>query len=113
MDKIIFIPVPDKEARKGIFEIHMKDRPSSDNIDYDQLADMTENFVASDIAYIVNDAATRAFEDDVDITQDLLEEVIKENSPSVSSQDLKSYEEMRKKMESSGKESERPRIGFV
>jgi transitional endoplasmic reticulum ATPase len=113
MDKIIFIPVPDKEARKGIFEIHMKDRPSSNNIDYDQLADMTENFVASDIAYIVNDAATRAFEDDVDITQDLLEEVIKENSPSVSSQDLKSYEEMRKKMESSGKESERPRIGFV
>ena len=113
MDKIIFIPVPDKEARKGIFEIHMKDRPSSDNINYDQLADMTENFVASDIAYIVNDAATRAFEDDVDITQDLLEEVIRENSPSVSPQDLKSYEEMRKKMESSGKESERPRIGFV
>jgi len=113
MDKIIFIPVPDKEARKGIFEIHMKDRPSSDNINYDQLADMTENFVASDIAYIVNDAATRAFEDDVDITQNLLEEVIKENSPSVSPQDLKSYEEMRKKMESSGKESERPRIGFV
>ena len=113
MDKIIFIPVPDKEARKGIFEIHMKDRPSSDNIDYDRLADMTENFVASDIAYIVNDAATRAFEDDVDITQGLLEEVIKENSPSVSPQVLKSYEEMRKKMESSNKESERPRIGFV
>lgn len=113
MDKIIFIPVPDKEARKGIFEIHMKDRPSSDNINYDQLADMTENFVASDIAYIVNDAATRAFEDDVDITQGLLEEVIKENSPSVSPQVLKSYEEMRKKMESSNKESERPRIGFV
>ena len=91
----------------------MKDRPSSDNINYDQLADMTENFVASDIAYIVNDAATRAFEDDVDITQGLLEEVIKENSPSVSPQVLKSYEEMRKKMESSNKESERPRIGFV
>lgn len=68
MDKVIFIPVPDKEARQGIFKIHMKDRPASDDIDYARLAEMTENFVASDIAYIVNDAATRAFEDDVDIT---------------------------------------------
>lgn len=113
MDKVIFIPVPDKEARQGIFKIHMKDRPASDDIDYVRLAEMTENFVASDIAYIVNDAATRAFEDDVDITQSLLEEVIKENNPSVSSSDLQSYEQMRKKMESSGVEPERRRIGFV
>ena len=113
MDKVIFIPVPNKEARQGIFKIHMKDRPTSDDIDYIRLADMTENFVASDIAYIVNDAATRAFEDDVDISQSLLEEVIKENNPSVSSSDLKSYEQMRKKMESSGVEPERRRIGFV
>lgn len=113
MDKVIFIPVPDKEARQGIFKIHMKDRPASDDIDYVRLAEMTENFVASDIAYIVNDAATRAFEDDVDITQSLLEEVIKENNPSVSSSDLQSYEQMRKKMESSGVEPQRRRIGFV
>lgn len=113
MDKVIFIPVPDKEARQGIFEIHMKDRPASSDIDYARLAELTENFVASDIAYIVNDAATRAFEDDVDITQSLLEEVIKENNPSVSPNELKSYEEMRKKMEEPGVKEERRRIGFV
>jgi transitional endoplasmic reticulum ATPase len=113
MDKIIYIPVPDKEARQGIFEIHMKDRPASNDIDYTRLADMTENFVASDIAYIVNDAATRAFEDDIEITQSLLEEVIRENNPSVTSKDLKTYEELRNKLESKGKEPERPRIGFM
>ena len=112
IDKIIYIPVPDKEARKGMFEIHMKDRPISGEIDYEHLAGMTENFVASDIAYIVNDAATRAFEDDTDITQGLLEEVIKENNPSVSAKEIKEYEEMRTKMENKGKEQERPRIGF-
>jgi len=113
MDKIIYIPVPDKEARQGIFEIHMKDRPASNDIDYTRLADMTENFVASDIAYIVNDAATRAFEDDIEITQSLLEEVIRENNPSVTSKYLKTYEELRNKLESKGKEPERPRIGFM
>ena len=113
MDNVIYISVPDKDARKGMFEIHMKDRPVSGEINFEQLAGMTKNFVASDIAYIVNDAATRAFEDDVDITQALLEEVIKENNPSVSASDLKSYEEMRRTIESNGKEPERRRIGFT
>ena len=113
MDNIIYIPVPDKEARQGIFEIHMKDRPTAGEIDYSHLADITENFVASDIAYIVNDAATRAFEDDVDITQALLEEVINENNPSVGHNELKAYEEMREKLEANEKEQNRPRVGFV
>ena len=113
MDNIIYIPVPDKEARQGMFEIHMKDRPTAGEIDYAHLADITENFVASDIAYIVNDAATRAFEDDVDITQALLEEVINENNPSVGNSELKAYEEMREKLEANEKEQNRPRVGFV
>ena len=113
MDNIIYIPVPDKEARQGMFEIHMKDRPTAGEIDYAYLAVIPENFVASDIAYIVNDAATRAFEDDVDITQALLEEVINENNPSVGYSELKAYEEMREKLEANEKEQNRPRVGFV
>lgn len=113
IDKIIYIPLPDAEARKGIFEIHMKDRPVSGEIDYEKLASLTEDFVASDIAYIVNDAATRAFEDDTEITQELLEEVISENNPSVNSKEIKAYEEMRSEMESYDKNKERPRVGFL
>jgi transitional endoplasmic reticulum ATPase len=112
LDQIIYIPVPDKEAREGLFRIHMKDRPAEENIDYSRLAAMTANYVASDIAYIVNDAATRAFEDNVDITQELLEEVIKENSPSVSPDDIRFYENIRQKLDTTKKE-ERKHIGFV
>lgn len=112
IDNVIFIPLPDKRARQGIFEIHMHDRPSSANIDYARLADLTENFVASDIAYIVNDAAIRAFDEDSVITQELLEEVIRENNPSISQNDIRFYEGMRKAIESKGREPEPPRIGF-
>lgn len=113
IDKVIFIPVPDKEARQGIFEIHMKGRPASNKINYAHLAEITENFVASDIAYVVNDAATRAFEEDVEITQALLEEVIRENNPSVSRADMRFYEDIKKIMEASAVKSERRRIGFA
>lgn len=112
LDQLIYIPVPDKDAREGLFRIHMKDRPAEENIDYSRLAAMTANYVASDIAYIVNDAATRAFEDNVDITQELLEEVIKENSPSVSPDDIRFYENIRQKLDTTKKE-ERKHIGFV
>jgi len=113
LDQIIYIPVPDKDAREGIFKIHMKDRPAEDNIDYSKLADMTQNYVASDIAYIVNDAATRAFEDNINISQILLEEVIQENTSSISLDDIKFYEGIKEKLDSTSKKDERKRIGFV
>ena len=112
LDQIIYIPVPDNEARKEIFRIHMSGRPAKENIDYVRLAEMTENYVASDIAYIVNDAAVRAFEDDIEISQDLLEEVIKENTPSISAKDLQFYDNIRKQLENNQKIETRRPIGF-
>lgn len=112
IDQIVYIPVPDKEAREGIFRIHMADRPAAEDIDYDKLASMTENYVASDIAYIVNDAATRAFEDDVDVSQNLLEEVIRENSPSISANDLRFYDKIKSEIQSTDTSKGRNPIGF-
>lgn len=113
IDQVVYIPVPDKEAREGIFRIHMADRPATGDIDFDKLAFLTENYVASDIAYIVNDAATRAFEDDVDISQNLLEEVIKENTPSVSAADLRFYDNIKSEMESNDTGKGRNPVGFI
>lgn len=112
LDHVIYIPVPDKEAREGIFKIHMKDRPAEEHIDYALLAERTENYVASDIAYIVNDAATRAFEDDTVITQQLLEEVIKENLPSLNSKDIQFYDGLKALLERTSKQETRRPIGF-
>lgn len=113
LDQIVYIPVPDKEAREGIFRIHMADRPVTEDIDFDKLASLTENYVASDIAYIVNDAATRAFEDDVDISQSLLEEVVKENNPSISAKDIRFYEAIKAEMETSATNQSRRPVGYV
>ena len=113
LDQIVYIPVPDEEAREGIFKIHMQERPTTGEIDYKRLSSLTENYVASDIAYIVNDTATRAFEDDIEISQELLEEVIKENNPSISPKDLRFYENIRLEIESTDTNSGRKPIGYV
>lgn len=113
LDQIVYIPVPDLEAREGIFKIHMNGRPTADGIDYSKLASITENYVASDIAYIVNDAATRAFEDDVEISQELLEEVIRENSPSIRAKDIRFYEKIKSELETNDYKQGRRPVGYV
>ena len=110
IDKIVYLSVPDKAAREAMFKLHMQDRPYDFGIDYGHLADITNNYVASDIAYIVNEAAIRASENDENITQTLLEQVVAENRPSVGASVLKHYEELKDKLE--GISKAKPRIGF-
>lgn len=112
IDKIIYLPVPDLEARSAMFELHLANRPCDFGIDYQHLAHLTKNYVSSDIAYIVNDAAMRAAENDERITQKLLEKVISENPPSVKPDVLRRYEQMKQKLEGFANEPQRNRIGF-
>ena len=112
IDKIIYLPIPDKEARAGIFQIHMADRPYELGIDYDRLADMTEFYVASDIAYVVNEAALAASEQDCNITQEIIEDVIKRTTPSASQKVLDEFEDIKHKLVGSTSDKPRNRVGF-
>jgi len=111
IDKQVYVPMPDTTARKLMFELYLKDRPC-DNIDSDVLATKSEGYVASDIAYIVNEAATIAAFNRESITQDLLIKTIEGIKPSVSADLLKEYEEMKDKMEGISRNNALPRVGF-
>jgi transitional endoplasmic reticulum ATPase len=112
IDKLVYIPMPDKEARSEMFKLHLSGRPCAD-IDSERLAELTDGYIASDIAYIVNDAAMGAAFNDQPITQQLLEEVIGSIHPSISKDVANSYENLRQKMEDSDNRNKRPKIGFV
>ena len=112
IDKLVYIPMPDKEARCERFKLHLSGRPCAD-IDSERLAELTDGYIASDIAYIVNDAAMGAAFNDQPITQQLLEEVIGSIHPSIGKDVANSYENLRQKMEDSDNRNKRPKIGFV
>lgn len=110
IDSMVYLPPPDAVSRQAIFQLHLKNRPSELSIDYEKLAAMTECYVASDIAYIVNEAAIRAFENKEMISQKMLETLISQCKPSLSKATLKNYENMRRTFEN--EESSESRIGF-
>jgi len=98
-----------------MFEMYLKNRPLDFGIDYDKLAQITENYVSSDIKdLIVDDASRQALKTKSRISMKILEEVIKSTKPSVSLQELKKYEVIKAKMggELIEKKNDRPRIGF-
>ena len=111
IDKQVYVPMPDPTARKLMFELYLKDRPC-EGIDSDELSKKSEGYVASDIAYIVNEAATIAAFNNEPITQDLLLKTLEGIKPSVNSELLKEYETMRDQMEGISRSNALPRVGF-
>lgn len=72
LDKKIYIWPPDKEARKELFEIYIKKfwRPH-DELDYEKLADLTDNYVAADIENICDEVSRDASKHILDIASSL------------------------------------------
>ena len=114
LDKKYYVGVPDKVARKALFELYLKNRPYDFGLDYDELSSMTENYVSADIQLIVNNAARVALKHHSKITMAILKDAIKSVRPSLDVNELKRYEVIRAKMngEKSDKSANRPRIGF-
>jgi len=99
-DKIIQIPLPDKESRKNILEINCKDIPIADpkgpdKIDYEKLAEMTDGLSGADVAAITNTAVSLLVHEHLDSAPDAKEITVKASSAKVT---MKHFEESVKKV---------------
>jgi transitional endoplasmic reticulum ATPase len=115
LDKRFYLSPPDFDARKAMFEMHLKSRPVDFGIDYEKLSKLTENYVSSDIKdLIVDEASRQALKAKSRITMKILEDVIRSTKPSVPLQELRKYENMKAKMDGENTEhkNERSQIGF-
>lgn len=115
LDKKVYLPPPDHNARKALFELNLKERPVDTDLDLDELARLTENYVSSDIKeLIINPAARVAMKTKGNISMDILREVISKTKPSVPIEELKKYNQLKAKIEgedNTGGNNRKP-IGF-
>ena len=114
LEKHFYVGPPDFTARKQMFEMCLKNRKALDfGIEYDKLAQLTENYVSADIKLIVDDAARQALHREEKITMQILEETIKNKKSSLTIEQLKQYEAIRNKfLGITPINTERRRIGF-
>ena len=120
IDEMVYIDMPDKEARRSLFSLALSKLPSDEGIDINRLAELTEGYNCSDISYIVRSAARKMFNatikgktnDYQPISQALLEEVISKKRPSVSGRDLREYERVRSEFSPKDEGCRHATIGF-
>lgn len=111
LDKIVYVPMPDEECRREMFELHLKDRPQDECIDTCLLAKLTDGMTASDIEAMVNAVAMEAAWKQVNISYEMLSVQAKTQRRSVDKADLNKYPKAFGKDETKGKPS--PIMGFT
>ena len=103
VDRIIYVPPPDRKARIELFKIYLRGIPGSESLDYEKLADLTEPndegyYSASGIAQICNEAKRILLRkwtetgEKVPITMEDVIKAIKKIPRSISHKMLKEYE---------------------
>lgn len=97
LDKLIYIPMPNKEARKKILKIHTKGMPLADDVDLNQLATLTDNYSGADIENVCREAVMIGLRKDIKTEQVSMQnfiEAIKNIRPSVSLKVIEKFENM-------------------
>lgn len=56
-DLLVDVPLPDREARREIFQVHLRDKPVEKDLGLDVLAARSESFSGADIQAVCNQAA--------------------------------------------------------
>ena len=56
-DRLITVPLPDREAREQIFKVHSKNKKFDPNVDLNTLAELTPGFSGAQIKNLMNEAA--------------------------------------------------------
>ena len=99
MDRIIYVPPPDEEARFQILKIHTRNMPLAEDVDLREIAKKTEGYSGADLETVCREAAMNALRKDINakhVTKEDFEEALKKVGPSLTPEMIKWYEDLAK-----------------
>jgi len=99
MDRIIYVPPPDEEARFQILKIHTRNMPLAEDVDLREIAKRTEGYSGADLETVCREAAMNALRKDINakhVTKEDFEKALKKVGPSLTPEMIKWYEDLAK-----------------
>ena len=91
MDKKIYVGPPDKISRQEMIKMQIKDRFYDKNVDLDLIGKNTQNYLASDLKVIIDQAAKYALRDRRPISTEHFMRAISAIKPSLSESEIECY----------------------
>ena len=108
-DRLVLVPLPDKDAREEIFKVHTKSMPLR-GVSIEELSRETEGYTGADIEAVCREAAMNSLREDIEagyVDKKHFEKALEEIKPSVSDEEARNYEKNFKK----GKDEKLPAYG--
>lgn len=68
LDRIVYVPLPNSETRREIFNIKLRKMPVSKDVDITDLVDLSEGYSGAEVQAICHEAAMKALEEDLNAT---------------------------------------------
>jgi len=102
-DRLVYVRPPDKKSRLAIFKIHTRNMPLAEDVDLEELADMTEGYVGADIEAVCREAVMLALREDINAEKVHMRhflEALRKIKPSVTDSMLSFYERFEEKAKS-------------
>ncbi|MBS1822252.1 MAG: ATP-binding protein [Acidobacteria bacterium] len=83
LDKLIYVSPPDREAREEMLRLHLAKRPVSRSVDLPDLSQELTGYSASDIKFLVDEAARDALIRNVEIDEASFRRALSRITPSI------------------------------
>ncbi|KRW98210.1 P-loop containing nucleoside triphosphate hydrolase [Pseudocohnilembus persalinus] len=95
LDKLLYVPLPDQKDRLSILQASSRKMPINTLVNFEEISKKTKNYSGADLAGMVKEAALIALlKEKNEIDQEDLNESFTKSSPSLSQEDIYSYENL-------------------
>jgi transitional endoplasmic reticulum ATPase len=114
-DRLVMIGPPDKSGRLEILKIHAKEIPNADDVNLEEISEITEGYVGSDLAALCREAVMLALRENPDassVEMSHYREALKKVRPSVEENMISYYERIHEKFKGGEKVEPSSLIGY-
>jgi len=101
-DRLVLLGAPEEEERREILDIHTRDVPLDDNVNLDEVAEITEGYVGSDLETIAREASLIALREDEEaetVKMPHVRSALEKVRPTITDEIMDYYEEMKEEFE--------------
>ncbi len=114
-DEMVYVSVPDRDAREHILGIHAAEMPLADDVELGAIAERTHGYTGADLEDLVRRAGLQALRESLDIAEvpmRLFESALRESRATVTPEMEREYEEIADSLKRESPRGPR-RIGFT
>ena len=101
-DRLVLLGAPEQKERREILNIHTRDVPMDENVNLEEVAEITEGYVGSDLETIAREAALIALREDDEaetVKMPHVRSALEKVRPTITDEIMEYYDEMKEEFE--------------